>query len=225
MTSRAEYRIRRMGGDIFTSEPELRPADLHAAFDRMWPERGPYRLKRPSLEVFGPERTEAEIIEILVNNVPDGAYGRRWVVMKDGVDRRMVVRKRAVTEGNTVLQEALNQLGDDYNWASAGPDRFDCSGLTLFVYRQVDVILPHSAYMQARDPKVTLFKDRSKVKDGDLVFCDASDRPSPNHVGIADAPGQIVDASSSYDMIVHRPIDSNPIVAFGRVQAVNGRLD
>lgn len=222
MTSHAEYRIRREGGSIFSTKPQLEADALHRAFDRIWPGRGPYRLKRPTSPEFGPERTEAEIIQILMDNVPDAHYGLRWVVKKDDVDRRMVVRKRAVTEGNVVLQTALDQLGDDYNWASDGPDRFDCSGLTEFCYREVDVVLPHSAYLQARNEQVTLFHDRGKVKDGDLVFCDASDRPSPNHVGIADAPNMIVDASSSYDMIVHRPIDANPIVAFGRVRSVNG---
>lgn len=29
------------------------------------------------------------------------------------------------------MEYALNQIGDPYVWAAAGPDAFDCSGLTM----------------------------------------------------------------------------------------------
>jgi cell wall-associated NlpC family hydrolase len=229
MTSRAEYRIRRQGGEIFTSEPALRAEDLHAALDRMFPKHGPFRLKRPN-EDFGPEKTEEEIVDILVNNVPDGAYGRPWIVAKDGVEeRKLVIRKRAIAEGSRVLQVAFDQLGDDYNFGDAGPDRFDCSGLTAFCYNSVDYYLPHSAELQRTFPSVVNFGYRKLLKDGDLVFYDASSRlghTGADHVGIVSVEDQlmVVDASSTYDMVVHRPIDSNNVIGFGRVPAVNGTL-
>lgn len=231
MTSYREYLVRRTGGAIFADhvkEVNLRAA-IKDGMDKLW-ERGPFRIKYGPKDAWGPPRTQPEVLDILVDRVPRAPAGMRILVdLVDTQDdrKRLTVRSRLITEGSIVLQTALNQLGDDYNFGDNGPERFDCSGLTQFSYAAVDYVLPHSAEMQRTDPRILNFTDRSKLKDGDLVFYDAGVRLDPgqaDHVGIVDSPGMVVDASSSYDMVVHRPIDSNPIIGFGRVRAVNGDL-
>jgi peptidoglycan DL-endopeptidase CwlO len=37
---------------------------------------------------------------------------------------------------------AASLIGRPYAWGAEGPDAFDCSGLTQFVFREFDVDLP-----------------------------------------------------------------------------------
>lgn len=148
-------------------------------------------------------------------------------------ERRFRTRRIIVREGPEVLAAALSQLGVDYSWGGSNPEGpaggagsgFDCSGFTKWCYWQVGVGLPHSAEAQRTDARVVNFDERRKARSGDLVFYDASSRLSPgqaDHVGIYDGRGGVVDASSSADAIVHRSVDANPIIGFGRLVVVNG---
>lgn len=135
------------------------------------------------------------------------------------------------SKGSKIVQAAASQLGVEYKWAWADPrgdndgaSGFDCSGLTSWCYAQVGVQLPHSAYYQYRSGGVDIFHEKSKLKNGDLVFYDASSRANPDHVGIYAGEGKVIDASSYYDAVVRRDMDSNPIYGFGRVRIVNGAL-
>jgi cell wall-associated NlpC family hydrolase len=66
-----------------------------------------------------------------------------------------------------VVNIALKYLGCKYVWAAAGPNTFDCSGLVLYVYKQVGVNLPHSSRMQ-RECGVAVA--RADLQPGDLIF-------------------------------------------------------
>ena len=47
------------------------------------------------------------------------------------------------------IAAAKSKLGANYVWGTAGPDTFDCSGLTSWAYAQAGVYLPHSSAAQA----------------------------------------------------------------------------
>lgn len=84
-----------------------------------------------------------------------------------------------------ILAYAEAQLGKPYVFGAAGPDAFDCSGLTMMAYAQVGVTLPHSSELQwAEFPHVP----PGQVQPGDLVFFGPPDydgtRTAPGHVGI-----------------------------------------
>ena len=72
-----------------------------------------------------------------------------------------------VSRGSKALKYALQQVGDVYVWAAAGPTRWDCSGLTMRAFQQAGVSLPHSSRIQIRYGKS--ISSRS-LKPGDLVF-------------------------------------------------------
>lgn len=84
---------------------------------------------------------------------------------------------------------ALAQVGDSYVYGAAGPDAFDCSGLTMAAWAQAGVSLPHSSSGQmGSGPAVS----SSALAPGDLVFY-----YSPvSHVGIYIGNGQIVHAAN-----------------------------
>ncbi|HEV7204338.1 MAG TPA: C40 family peptidase [Jatrophihabitans sp.] len=65
------------------------------------------------------------------------------------------------------VQYALDQVGKPYVFGSAGPDSFDCSGLTMMAWQQGGVSLPHSA---ADQYNYGTHVSRDQLRPGDLVF-------------------------------------------------------
>lgn len=63
---------------------------------------------------------------------------------------------------------ADSALGSSYVWGTAGPDTFDCSGLTSWAYAQAGVYLPHSSAAQASSGAVV--PSLSEAQPGDLLF-------------------------------------------------------
>jgi cell wall-associated NlpC family hydrolase len=71
------------------------------------------------------------------------------------------------SRGSIALKYALQQVGDVYVWAAAGPTRWDCSGLTMRAFQQAKVSLPHSSRVQIRYGKSVSSRE---LKPGDLLF-------------------------------------------------------
>jgi peptidoglycan DL-endopeptidase CwlO len=85
---------------------------------------------------------------------------------------------------------AQAQLGKPYVYAAAGPDAFDCSGLTMMAWRQAGVLMEHGSQAQYNAfPHVPI----DQLQPGDLVFFGASG-PTNHHVGIVVGPGVMIDA-------------------------------
>jgi peptidoglycan DL-endopeptidase CwlO len=90
------------------------------------------------------------------------------------------------TLGGQAVAIAEQYLGVPYVWGGASPDGFDCSGLTMYVYAQLGVSLPHNAAMQySLLPKVPL----SDLEPGDLVFFNGL-----GHVGMYIGGGMMIHA-------------------------------
>ncbi len=66
-----------------------------------------------------------------------------------------------------VLAAAAAQSGKWYRYGTAGPNTFDCSGLTMFAYRTVGVRLPHNANAQRYLGRSV---SRALARPGDLVI-------------------------------------------------------
>lgn len=96
---------------------------------------------------------------------------------------------------SSVVSIALSKLGSPYQWAASGPNTFDCSGFTMWVYRQVGVSLPHSSRAQINSGQRV---SRDKLAPGDLVFFG---RSTIHHVGIYVGSGNYVHAPSTGDVV------------------------
>jgi cell wall-associated NlpC family hydrolase len=91
------------------------------------------------------------------------------------------------TRGSIALKFALQQIGDIYVWAAAGPTRWDCSGLTMRAFQKAGVSLPHHSGSQFKYGKRVAY---SNIKPGDLLFFG---KPI-SHVSIYMGGGKMVQA-------------------------------
>ncbi|MGL4739353.1 MAG: NlpC/P60 family protein, partial [Sarcina sp.] len=108
-------------------------------------------------------------------------------------------------ESTAQLQQAIVQyaktfLGRPYIWGATGPNAFDCSGLTYYVYKHFGQYIGRTTYTQIdQGTPVSL----NNLEPGDLIFW--GDPSAPYHVAIyigngqyiqAPKPGETVDISS-----------------------------
>lgn len=93
-----------------------------------------------------------------------------------------------------LLNTAMSLLGCKYTYGGSGPDEFDCSGFTRYVYGTAGYDLPHSAAEQA-DYGIAV--DKQDLQPGDLVFFSYYNGPGINHVGIYTGDNKFIHASSS----------------------------
>ena len=109
-----------------------------------------------------------------------------------------VVRKRTYGKKylrDEIVQTAKNYIGLPYRWGGSSPDRgFDCSGLTMTVYRLNGLNLPRSSRQQYRTGTPI---DRRQLQRGDLVFFATSGRGRVSHVGIYAGRGNFIHSPGS----------------------------
>jgi cell wall-associated NlpC family hydrolase len=93
---------------------------------------------------------------------------------------------------------AASLIGRPYVWGAEGPQSFDCSGLTQYVYQKFGVDLPRRAISQSKvgDPV------GRRWQRGDLLFfkTDSSDS-LVTHVGIYEGNGMMIDASKRHGRV------------------------
>ena len=101
------------------------------------------------------------------------------------------------------VRYAMAQVGDAYVYGAAGPDAYDCSGLTMMAWQQAGVSLPHSSSAQMSSGTPV---SQSELQPGDLVFY-----YSPvSHVGMYIGNGQIVHAANPNSGVTTAPVNSMP---------------
>lgn len=71
-------------------------------------------------------------------------------------------------KGHELIVYARKFLGRPYRYGADGPDRFDCSGFTSYVYRHFGIQLARNSGDQFAAGKPV--RDISRLQPGDLVF-------------------------------------------------------
>ena len=99
-----------------------------------------------------------------------------------------------------VVGIAMQYLGVPYVWGGASPSGFDCSGLVMYVYRQVGISLPHSAAAQYSAGTPISY---NQLSPGDLVFFGYG---SIEHVGIYIGGGRMIHAPYPGTVVQISPI-------------------
>jgi cell wall-associated NlpC family hydrolase len=108
------------------------------------------------------------------------------------------------------LKWAYRELGRPYVWGANGPNTFDCSGLTQYVWAKAGVYLPHYTGDQWNSGRHI---SRSELQPGDLVFY-YSDL---HHMAIYIGNGQVIHAPHTGDVVRIAPLDMDPYAGAVRV--------
>ena len=112
-----------------------------------------------------------------------------WKALQHGrVTAPSVVKKKASSKGRRALAYARRQLGEGYRYGGTGPDKWDCSGLTMRAWKSVGVRLPRTSQAQYRVGKKV---KKSHLRKGDLVFFYSG----RSHVALYAGKGKVIHAS------------------------------
>ncbi len=108
------------------------------------------------------------------------------------------------------LEKMVKQLqGSPYVWAEEGPDRFDCSGFTYYMYGSMGIEIPRVAREQAKVGKKVRPEE---LQYGDLIFF-ATNRRNPHkitHVGMYLGDGWFTHASTVKHEVVYSNLFTSP---------------
>lgn len=101
--------------------------------------------------------------------------------------------KGTAAQGVAAVAWAKQQLGLPYGWGAAGPNAFDCSGLTMMAWSSQGVNITRTSRSQYQQVKKIQY---SEMRPGDLVFYadNTSDPSTIRHVAMYIGGGQIIEA-------------------------------
>ncbi len=109
-------------------------------------------------------------------------------------------------KGQAIVDLAKAQLGKPYVWGAEGPNNFDCSGLTCYVYGKVGIKLPRVSRDQYN---VGSNVNYSNLKQGDLLFSSTDKSGNITHVGIYIGNGEMIHSPKPGDVIQRTNINSS----------------
>lgn len=113
---------------------------------------------------------------------------------------------------DALISYASQFLGTPYVWGATGPNSFDCSGFTKYVYAHFGINLPRVSRDQA---EVGTYVSRDDLQPGDLVFFKNGDNPV-HHVGIYVGNGSYIHAPRTGDVVKISSLSSRSDYAWAR---------
>lgn len=157
----------------------------------------------------GPSTTSEKVGSLRVGNVVDivSDPGNGWYEIESGyVSAEYITLVGADYEsssavGAAAVAVAKSLLGCRYVSGGSGPNSFDCSGFTYYVYKQLGYSLPHGSSSQYYNSGY--FVSTDAMQPGDLIFFfdrrfDSSGGRLPTtHVGMYVGNGQFIHASTT----------------------------
>jgi cell wall-associated NlpC family hydrolase len=121
------------------------------------------------------------------------------------------VERMSASASHALQLAAAAASGAYYAHGGAGPNGFDCSGFTMYVFSQMGISLPHSSSAQR-----SMVANVSSPQPGDLVFVYNGGGGSVGHVAIYAGGGYWWEAANpSVGVGMHRAWTSN--VSYGRI--------
>jgi len=106
-----------------------------------------------------------------------------------------------------VINLAYSKIGSPYVWGAEGPNSFDCSGFTSYVYRNAaGISIPRTSGAQSGYGQTV---SKSNLQVGDLVFFSTNGTGSVSHVGIYVGGGKMIHSPSSGKTVSVTSINSS----------------
>ena len=115
----------------------------------------------------------------------------------------------AAETADLIVAEAKKYLGRPWVWAANGPDSFDCTGLTKFIYAKFGYQLGRTVPGQMANGR-PVEGDFHNLQKGDIIIWgNRADKSKPGHVGIFIA----VDASGKFFTFIHTSCSRGVVVS------------
>ncbi|MBP3905481.1 MAG: C40 family peptidase [Peptostreptococcaceae bacterium] len=105
-----------------------------------------------------------------------------------------------------IVNTAKAQIGKKKAWGAEGPNAFDCSGLTYYIYKQNGITIPRTSREQSNFGTTV---SKSNLQPGDLLFFSTDGSGGVSHVGIYVGNGQMVHVSSSKNSVISTSINTS----------------
>ena len=116
------------------------------------------------------------------------------IVQADQVVQTSEDTTTSSSKGEEIAEYAKQFLGCKYVYGGSGPSTFDCSGFTMYVYKNFGISLSHSARAQSSNGT---YVSKEELEPGDLVFFkDYETMDGIGHCGIYIGDGNFIHASS-----------------------------
>lgn len=102
-------------------------------------------------------------------------------------------QRGSAAQGAAAVAWAVDKVGTAYGWGAAGPEAFDCSGLTSKAWAAAGLSINRTSRDQYRQVRKISY---ASMRPGDLIFWgrDGSDPGSIGHVAMFIGNGQVVEA-------------------------------
>ena len=140
---------------------------------------------------------------VTVNGLVDGWYSVTCQYGTEGYirsDLLVLTDNPSSSNGSSIVDIAMQHLGTRYVYGGSSAGGFDCSGFTMYVFKQAGYSLPHSATSQWLSGMGTKIYSISELQPGDLVFFNDPSRnkgKACSHAGIYIGNGKHIHASSA----------------------------
>lgn len=147
---------------------------------------GLYRVR------FGDYSTREEAVEKAEFLQAGGILGEFYIVPPDVYPMFSEKKSGEAAVRERIVNSAKGYIGIPYRWGGESTDEgFDCSGLTMAVYRLNGLRLPRTSKEQyATGLRVT----QQRVREGDLVFFATGRGRTVSHVGVYIGKGHFIHA-------------------------------
>jgi len=108
-------------------------------------------------------------------------------------------------KADEIIEYAKKFLGKPYAYGGNGPNSFDCSGFTKYIFSNYGIALPRVASSQAT---TGYYVSKGELARGDIVCFKQSRSRAVDHVGIYIGDGQFIHSSSPGDVVKIDSINS-----------------
>ncbi len=148
----------------------------------------------PLITATAVQAVDEPVVTTTTQTVPAPAakkLTKKQIKAKKQREKRKRQKQRANRQRSSLVRVGLNQLGEQYVAGAAGPNRFDCSGFTQFVYKKATgKYLPHYSGAQMNRAKRV---GKKHLKPGDLMFYGPG---GSQHVAMYIGKGKMVHATN-----------------------------
>jgi cell wall-associated NlpC family hydrolase len=167
------------------------------------------------------EEEEVSVVQTTTNKTTNSNSSNKTTTNKNTTNKNTTNKNTTtnkqpssenVASANTSLAQAVinlaySKIGSPYVWGAEGPNSFDCSGFTSYVFRNAaGISLPRTSSAQSGYGTTV---SKSNLQPGDLVFFTTNGTGNVSHVGIYVGGGNMVHSPSTGKSVCVTSINSS----------------